>query len=151
MALQKFSKWTRAGVRGSALLNVMIDAAGKAGRNLVRHFHDIDGLQVSTKGPMDFATEADRRAEHILFESLSKARPNYGFLMVNCIPSTSPTPTTTMGKGPPGIGFGFLRHGCNIAHIQKAGFLGSQKPQIALGFPQFLGFENEETTALISL
>ena len=81
MALQRFSKWTRAGVRGSALLNVMIDAAGKAGRNLVRHFHDIDSLQVSKKGPVDFAAEADRRAEHILFESLSKARPNYGFLM----------------------------------------------------------------------
>ena len=82
MALQKFSKWTRAGVRGSALLNVMIDAAGKAGRNLVRHFHDIDGLQVSTKGPMEFATEADRRAEHILFESLSKARKNVALFLV---------------------------------------------------------------------
>ena len=80
MALQRFSKWTRAGVRGSALLNVMIDAAGKAGRNLVRHFHDMDSLQVSKKGPADFATAADRRAEKILFESLSKARPKYGFL-----------------------------------------------------------------------
>ncbi|MBM10390.1 MAG: inositol monophosphatase [Magnetovibrio sp.] len=81
MALQKFSKWTRAGVRGSALLNVMIDSAGKAGRNLVRHFHEIESLQVSKKGPADFVTEADRRAEKILFETLSKARPNYGFLM----------------------------------------------------------------------
>ena len=59
----------------------MIDAAGKAGRNLVRHFHDLDRLQVSKKGPADFVSEADRRAEQILFETLSTARPKFGFLM----------------------------------------------------------------------
>lgn len=72
---------TRAGTQGSALINVMIDAAGKAGRNLVRNFGDIESLQVSKKGPADYVSEADRRAEKIIFETLTKARPNFGFLM----------------------------------------------------------------------
>lgn len=72
---------TRAGAAGSALINVMIDAAGKAGRSLLRGFGDIESLQVSRKGPADFVSEADRRAEKIIFETLQKARPKYGFLM----------------------------------------------------------------------
>ena len=72
---------TRAGASGSALINVMTDAAAKAGRNLVRNFGDIENLQVSKKGPADFVSEADRRAEKIIFETLSKARPKYGFVM----------------------------------------------------------------------
>ena len=71
----------RAGASGSALINVMIEAAGKAGRNLVRNFGDIESLQVSKKGPADFVSEADRRAEKIIYETLLKARPKYGFLM----------------------------------------------------------------------
>ena len=65
----------------SALINVMSAASGKAGRVLVRAFGEIEGLQVSKKGPADFVSEADHRAEKILFEELSKARPNYGFVM----------------------------------------------------------------------
>jgi myo-inositol-1(or 4)-monophosphatase len=65
----------------SALLNVMVDAARKAGRSLIRDFGEVENLQVSVKGPGDFVSAADRRAEQILFEELSRARPGYGFLM----------------------------------------------------------------------
>ncbi|MBV9346391.1 MAG: inositol monophosphatase [Pseudolabrys sp.] len=64
----------------SALLNVMIQAAQKAARSLKRDFGEIEKLQVSVKGPGNFVTAADKRAEEILFRELSKARPNYGFL-----------------------------------------------------------------------
>lgn len=65
----------------SALLNVMIQAASKAGRSLARDFGEVEKLQVSVKGPADFVSAADRRAEKILFEELSRARPGYSFLM----------------------------------------------------------------------
>ena len=65
----------------SALLTVMIAAVRKAGRALARDFGEVENLQVSKKGPGDFVTAADMRAEKILFEELSKARPGYGFLM----------------------------------------------------------------------
>lgn len=65
----------------SALMNVMTAAALKAGRNLKRDFGEVENLQVSVKGPGDFVTAADRRAEKVLFEELSRARPGYGFLM----------------------------------------------------------------------
>jgi myo-inositol-1(or 4)-monophosphatase len=64
----------------SALLNVMIGAARKAARLLKRDFGEVEKLQVSIKGPANFATAADRRAEETLYAELSKARPNYGFL-----------------------------------------------------------------------
>ena len=64
----------------SALLNVMIKAARKAGRTLKRDFGEVENLQVSLKGPANFVTAADRRAEEILREELAKARPGYGFL-----------------------------------------------------------------------
>ena len=64
----------------SALLNVMIKAARKAGRTLKRDFGEVEHLQVSLKGPGNFVTAADRRAEEILREELSHARPGYGFL-----------------------------------------------------------------------
>src|SRR5579875_771451 len=64
----------------SALLKVMIDAARKAGRRLVRDFGEIGELQVSKKGPGDFVSGADLKAEQTLMEELSKARPGYGFL-----------------------------------------------------------------------
>ena len=64
----------------SALLNVMIQAARKAGRTLKRDFGEVEHLQVSLKGPANFVTAADRRAEKILHEELTKARPGYGFL-----------------------------------------------------------------------
>ena len=65
----------------SALMNVMTAAALKAGRGLKRDFGEVEDLQVSVKGPGDFVTAADRRAEKTVFEELSKARPGYGFVM----------------------------------------------------------------------
>jgi len=64
----------------SALLNVMIKAARKAARTLKRDFGEIENLQVSLKGPANFVSAADRRAEEILREELTTARPGYGFL-----------------------------------------------------------------------
>jgi len=65
----------------SALINVMIAAAQKASRKLVRDFGEVENLQVSKKGPADFVSAADRTAEDTLRRELAKARPNYGFLM----------------------------------------------------------------------
>ncbi len=65
----------------SALMNVMTAAAIKAGRGLKRDFGEVENLQVSIKGPGDFVTAADKRAEKTLYEELAKARPGYGFLM----------------------------------------------------------------------
>ena len=65
----------------SPAMNVMRAAAEKAGRALRRDFGEIENLQVSKKGPGDFVTNADLKAEKILFEELSQARPGYGFLM----------------------------------------------------------------------
>jgi len=64
----------------SALLNVMIAAARKAGRALKRDFGEIEKLQVSLKGPANFVSAADRRAEETLYAELTKARSGYGFL-----------------------------------------------------------------------
>jgi myo-inositol-1(or 4)-monophosphatase len=64
----------------SALLNVMIAAARKTARALKRDFGELENLQVSLKGPANFVTAADRRAEETLYAELSKARPGYGFL-----------------------------------------------------------------------
>jgi myo-inositol-1(or 4)-monophosphatase len=64
----------------SALLQVMIAAVRKAGRKLVRDFGEVAELQVSKKGPADFVSAADLKAEETLFEELMKARPGYGFL-----------------------------------------------------------------------
>ncbi len=65
----------------SALLNVMVDAATKAGRSLTRDFGEIENLQVSIKGPGDFVSEADLKAETTLRGMLNKARPGYSFLL----------------------------------------------------------------------
>jgi myo-inositol-1(or 4)-monophosphatase len=64
----------------SALLNVMIKAARQAARTLKRDFGEVEHLQVSVKGPGNFVSAADRKAEEILREELAKARPGYGFL-----------------------------------------------------------------------
>lgn len=62
-------------------MNVMTAAAVKAGRGLKRDFGEVENLQVSVKGPGDFVTAADRKAERILRDELAKARPGYSFLM----------------------------------------------------------------------
>jgi myo-inositol-1(or 4)-monophosphatase len=64
----------------SALLNVMIKAAQKASRALKRDFGEVEQLQVSVKGPGNFVTAADRRAEETLRQELDRARPGYSFL-----------------------------------------------------------------------
>ena len=64
----------------SALLKVMIDAARKAGRKLARDFGEVTELQVSKKGPADFVSAADLKAEQTVFEELARVRPGYGFL-----------------------------------------------------------------------
>ena len=64
----------------SALMNVMVKAARRAGRSLKRDLGEIEQLQVSLKGPANFVTKADKRAEEMLFDDLAKARPGYGFL-----------------------------------------------------------------------
>ena len=65
----------------SALINVMVQAARKAGRALIRDFGEVEQLQVSLKGPGNFVSNADRRSEAILHGELSKARPGFGFLL----------------------------------------------------------------------
>src|SRR5690606_8282660 len=64
----------------SALRNVMIKAARKAARGLARDFGEVEKLQVSMKGPANFVSAADRKAEQILREELLNARPGYSFL-----------------------------------------------------------------------
>jgi myo-inositol-1(or 4)-monophosphatase len=59
----------------------MIRAAEKAARSLLRDFNEVEKLQVSVKGPGDFVSAADRRAEEIIYEELSKAKTDWGFLM----------------------------------------------------------------------
>jgi myo-inositol-1(or 4)-monophosphatase len=61
-------------------MNVMMAAARKAARPLIRDFGELENLQISQKGPADFVTHADQRTERILIEELSHARPGYGFL-----------------------------------------------------------------------
>ena len=67
--------------RLSAHLTVMANAAQKASKRLLRDFAEVEQLQVSVKGPSDFVTQADLRAEQTLREELTKARPGYAFLM----------------------------------------------------------------------
>ncbi len=64
-----------------AIINVMDGAARKAARSLIHDFGEIEQLQVSRKGPADFVSEADRRAEAILRRELGKARPEFSMLM----------------------------------------------------------------------
>jgi len=68
-------------IKKSALLNVMTQAAQKAARGLVRDFGEIENLQVSKKGTGDFVSNADTKAEKTLVYELTKARPNYSFLL----------------------------------------------------------------------
>jgi myo-inositol-1(or 4)-monophosphatase len=65
---------------GSANLNIMIKAARKAGRGLVKDFREVENLQVSVKGAGDFVTRADLNAEKAIKDELMTARPTYGWL-----------------------------------------------------------------------
>ena len=64
----------------SSNLNIMIKAAEKASKSIIRDFGEIEKLQVSKKGPKDFVTKTDKHVEKILIEELSKAKKNYSFL-----------------------------------------------------------------------
>lgn len=65
----------------SAIMTIMMRAAEKSARSLLRDFNEVENLQVSRKGPGDFVTAADKRSEEIIFEELKKGRPDYSFLM----------------------------------------------------------------------
>jgi len=64
----------------SALLNVMVQAVTRAGRTLSRDFGEVENLQVSVKGPGEFVSAADTKAEETLVNELRKARPGYAFI-----------------------------------------------------------------------
>ena len=68
-------------LRLSPHMTVMQNAAHKAAKRLLRDFNEVEQLQVSVKGPSDFVSQADLRAEQTLKEELNKARPGYAFLM----------------------------------------------------------------------
>lgn len=65
----------------SPLMTVMVDAARKAARGLKRDFGEVENLQVSRKGPGDFVSAADRKAEEVVRDALLKARPGYGMIL----------------------------------------------------------------------
>jgi len=71
----------------------MIKAARKAGRKLVRDFGEVENLQVSIKGPGDFVSAADRKAEQVIRDELMEARPNYGWLGEESEPVEGKDPT----------------------------------------------------------
>ena len=64
----------------SPQINLITKACMKASRSLIRDFGEIENLQVSTKGPGDFVTSADKRTEKILIEELQRAHPEYGII-----------------------------------------------------------------------
>lgn len=65
----------------SPIIAIMVRAAEKASRNLLRDFNEVEQLQVSRKGPGDFVTAADKRAEEIIFGELQKTKPDWSFMM----------------------------------------------------------------------
>ena len=80
-------------MQGSANLNIMIKAARKAGRSLVKDFREVENLQVSRKGAGDFVSRADIAAEKIIRDELMEARPNYGWLGEESAPVEGKDPT----------------------------------------------------------
>ena len=64
----------------SANLNIMIKAAEKASKILIRDFGELEKLQVSIKGPSDFVTNSDKKTEKIIIEELTKSRKNYSII-----------------------------------------------------------------------
>ncbi len=64
----------------SSNLNIMIKAAEKASKSIIRDFGEVEKLQVSKKGPNDFVTKTDKQVEKVLIEELSKIKKNYSFL-----------------------------------------------------------------------
>ena len=80
-------------MQGSANLNVMMQAARKAGRSLVKDFREVENLQVSSKSAGDFVSRADIAAEKIIRDELTNARPNYGWVGEESEPVEGKDPT----------------------------------------------------------
>jgi myo-inositol-1(or 4)-monophosphatase len=80
-------------MQGSANLNLMIKAARKAGRSLVKDFREVENLQVSVKGAGDFVSRADLTSERIIRAELTGARPTYGWLGEESEPVAGEDPT----------------------------------------------------------
>ena len=80
-------------MQGSANLTIMINAARKAGRSLVKDFREVENLQVSSKAAGDFVSRADIASEQIIREMLMEARPNYGWLGEESAPVEGKDPT----------------------------------------------------------
>lgn len=80
-------------MQGSANLNVMIKAARKAGRSLIKDFQEVENLQVSAKSAGDFVSRADIASEKIIKEELTEARPTYGWLGEESDPVAGQDPT----------------------------------------------------------
>ena len=80
-------------MQGSANLNLMLKAARRAGKSLVKDFREVENLQVSTKGPGDFVSKADREAERMIKEDLMAGRPTYGWLGEESAPEAGADPT----------------------------------------------------------
>jgi myo-inositol-1(or 4)-monophosphatase len=80
-------------MQGSANLNLMIQAARKAGRILVKDFREVENLQVSAKSVGDFVSRADIAAEKAIREVLAEGRPNYGWLAEESDPVDGKDPT----------------------------------------------------------
>ena len=80
-------------MQGSANLNVMVKAARKAGRSLVKDFQEVENLQVSAKSAGDFVSRADIAAEKIIKEELTESRPTYGWLGEESDPVAGQDPT----------------------------------------------------------
>ena len=68
-------------VSHSGLITVMQRAVRKAAPRLRRDFGEVEQLQVSKKGPGDFVSMADKRAEATVVEELRNARPDWGLLL----------------------------------------------------------------------
>ncbi|GHE00158.1 inositol monophosphatase [Defluviimonas sp. 20V17] len=79
--------------QGSANLNLMIKAARRAARSLVKDFREVENLQVSSKGPGDFVSRADIAAEKIIREELMGGRPTYGWVGEESAPVEGEDPT----------------------------------------------------------
>ena len=80
-------------MQGSANLNLMIKAARKAGRSLVKDFREVENLQASMKGPGDFVSRADLAAEKIIRDELIGGRPTYGWIGEESEPVAGEDPT----------------------------------------------------------
>ena len=61
-------------------LNIMIKASKKASKVLIRDFGEVENLQISAKGPLDFVTNADIKAERIIIDELTKSKRNYSII-----------------------------------------------------------------------